>query len=68
MSIKIRKVGDRLYEASYEPAHGPPWTGNRPLPASAIIAELLARGAHQQDIGDAFYEADPDWLSGSPAG
>jgi len=28
-----------------------------------LIRELLALGFHQIDIGDAFYEADPTWLS-----
>lgn len=28
-----------------------------------LIRELLALGFHQIDIGDAFREADPDWLT-----
>jgi hypothetical protein len=27
-----------------------------------LIDALAELGFHQQDIGDAFYEADPDWL------
>jgi hypothetical protein len=26
------------------------------------VHELLRRGCHQTDIGDAFYDADDDWL------
>jgi hypothetical protein len=29
----------------------------------ALVAALVARGCHQTDIGDALYEADPDWES-----
>ena len=28
-----------------------------------LIDELTKRGAHQTDIGDALYAADPDWNS-----
>ena len=33
------------------------------VPYELLIEELSARGAHQTDIGDAFYEADPNWIS-----
>jgi hypothetical protein len=33
-----------------------------PLAKATVIEVLRAHGWHQQDIGDAFYEADPDWL------
>jgi hypothetical protein len=26
-----------------------------------LIAALTERGCHQTDIGDAFFEADPEW-------
>jgi hypothetical protein len=29
----------------------------------ALVAALLALGCHQTDIGDALYEADPEWES-----
>ncbi len=32
-----------------------------PTSLGALI-DALELGFHQQDIGDAFYEADPDWL------
>jgi hypothetical protein len=28
-----------------------------------LIRELQKLGWHQTDLGDAFYAADPDWLS-----
>jgi hypothetical protein len=32
------------------------------LASEQLIEELGGRGCHQTDIGDAFYEADPEWL------
>jgi hypothetical protein len=32
------------------------------MQARALIKELQARGCHQQDIGDAMYEQDPEWV------
>ncbi|HEX7124071.1 MAG TPA: hypothetical protein VF178_16960 [Gemmatimonadaceae bacterium] len=34
-----------------------------PMSADALIEHLLAIGCHQTDIGDAFYEADPEWVT-----
>lgn len=28
-----------------------------------LVAALQEIGCHQTDIGDAFFEADPDWLN-----
>jgi hypothetical protein len=41
------------------------WATTEPMSLDQIAEELLRRGAHQTDIGDAFYAADPDWLSQS---
>lgn len=41
------------------------WEQATPVVAREIIDALGARGWHQQDIGDAFYEADPDWVGRS---
>jgi hypothetical protein len=38
------------------------WSTDTPEAVERIINELRDRGAHQSDIGDAFYLADPDWL------
>ena len=42
---------------------GSPWETPAPRGVDTLVAELLARGCHQTDIGDAFYKADPEWLS-----
>jgi hypothetical protein len=62
MAIVINRVGD-LYEAKVTPPHGrgEPWATPQPMPRDTVIAALLDRGCHQTDIGDAFYEADPEW-------
>jgi hypothetical protein len=66
MAITIEKV-DGGYIAHVTPPHGDgrPWVSEHPLPAEALAAELHSRGCHQTDIGDAFYEADPNWLTES---
>jgi hypothetical protein len=63
MGIRIRRVGD-LYEAEVTPPHGRgmPWNSEVPVPLDELIKQLRDRGCHQTDIGDAFYEADPEWL------
>jgi hypothetical protein len=67
--IRIKKVSDGLYSAEvFElPANlewvKPEWATSQPMSADELIQKLLARGHHQTDIGDAFYEADPDWLN-----
>ena len=64
MPIKIERV-EGGYLAHVTPPHGNGrhWTSEYPQPAEALVAELQSRGCHQTDIGDAFYEADPNWLS-----
>jgi hypothetical protein len=67
MAIRIKKVSDSLYSAelSSPDMQGvrAAWSTPEPMGVDRIIEELLSRGAHQTDIGDAFYAADPDWLS-----
>lgn len=62
MSIEIRRVG-HLYEASVRPPHGrsQPWDSPHPMRVDDLIDALLGRGCHQTDIGDAFFDADPEW-------
>ncbi len=64
MPIMIRKANDALYTADVTPPHGrgTPWSTSQPMSRQALVAALLERGCHQTDIGDAFYEADPEWL------
>jgi hypothetical protein len=63
VAIVIARVGDR-YEATVSPPHGrgTEWTSPESLTADELVADLLERGCHQTNIGDAFYDADPDWL------
>lgn len=63
MAIVIEKVGER-YVAEVTPPHGrgSAWSSPEPMSRDDLIAALKACGCHQTDIGDAFYEADPDWL------
>ena len=62
MATVITRVGD-LYEATITPPHGggEPWATSQPMPRDSVIAALRDRGCHQTDVGDAFYEADPEW-------
>ena len=63
MTIRIERIGT-LYRAETTPPHGgnDPWSSPKPVRRDSLIEALLARGCHQTDIGDAFYEADPEWL------
>lgn len=63
MSLKIRKTSDGLYEATATPPHvKTAWSTSEPISARRLIDELKSLGAHQQDIGDALSEQDPDWV------
>lgn len=63
--ITILRGTDGLYTAELTPPHGgrTDWKTPTPLPLDELIGALLERGCHQTDVGDAFYRADPDWLS-----
>ena len=37
------------------------------MPSNELHARLFSLGCHVTDIGDAFFEADPDWLSRTSA-
>jgi hypothetical protein len=67
VAIKIAKVGEGLYSAELTvpdmPSVTAKWSTPEPMGVDRLIKELTKRGAHQIDIGDAFYEADPNWLS-----
>jgi hypothetical protein len=69
MPIEIRRVG-YLYEASVTPPHGSgrPWSTPHPMSVDDLDRTLLEAGCHPTDIGDAFYEADPDWVKRSAQG
>jgi hypothetical protein len=63
MAILIKRV-ESGYVATATPPHvnGGVWETSGPLPARGLTEELRRRGCHQQDIGDALYEADSDWM------
>lgn len=62
MAIQIKREGNR-YTAEVTPPHGrgTHWSSPEPMAVDVLIAALQRLGCHQTDIGDAFYEADPEW-------
>lgn len=64
MALKVWKTKDG-YAAEVTPPHGDGrhWKTERAFSLAELIEALKKLGCHQQDIGDALYEADPDWLS-----
>jgi hypothetical protein len=63
--IEIAKVPGGYVVHATPPHVKAEWRSERPMAAKDLIVELLGRGAHQTDIGDAFYSADPNWLVSS---
>lgn len=45
------------------PLGGARWESGAPMPGCSLVELLIKLGCHQRDVGDAFYEADPNWLS-----
>jgi len=66
MTIKVTKVSEDLYLASLTLPDVPnvkeEWSTTEPLHGRQLTRELLDRGCHQTDIGDALYEQDPKWV------
>lgn len=63
MGLSIKKMPSGLYQATATPPHvKDAWTTPKPLTAREVMKELEARGWHQQHIGDALYEQDPNWV------
>ena len=65
MAIGVKALKDG-YWAEITPPHirERRWESLAGISRDALIKQLSAIGCHQTDIGDAFYEADPDWLRG----
>ena len=63
MKLQIQRL-ENGYTASVTPSHGDSvqWELATPVSQGGLIDALVELGFHQQDIGDALYEADPDWL------
>jgi len=65
MAISIQKA-EGGYTAQVTPPHGDrPWATERPMSVKELVAALRALSCHTTDIGDAFYEANPNWLEES---
>jgi hypothetical protein len=63
MTLIVKKVSEEFYEATATPPHvRVAWSTTEPLSAHRLIQELAALGCHQQDIGDAMFEQDPNWI------
>jgi hypothetical protein len=63
VALTIFRLGERLYIATVTPPHCKNERMSlQPIELRQLIAELEDIGCHQQDIGDALYEADPEWL------
>ena len=66
MTVKIRKVGERLYTAELfipdMPAVKAPWSTEKPMSVDQLFSELVNRGVHQVDFEDALADADRNWL------
>ena len=63
MALKIVRVSDDLYSVCATPPEvREEWASTEPIRGRQLTRELLDRGAHQTDVGDAMYEADPDWI------
>lgn len=63
MPITVTKISEAFYTASaVPPAVEEPWSTLEPLRMHRLFEELIARGAHQVDIGGAINDADRVWL------
>jgi hypothetical protein len=62
MPIIIAREGD-VYRAEVTPPHGDgrEWRSPGPMDLDTLISVLRDLGCHQTDVGDALYEADPQW-------
>ena len=63
MAITVKKVADDLYTVSATPPDVEEvWSPAVPLHGRQLTRELIKRGCHQQDVGDAMYEQDSLWI------
>jgi len=60
------KTAEGGYTAQVTPPHGDHlWATARPMSVNELVDALRTLGCHTTDIGDAFYEANPNWLDES---
>lgn len=62
MPIEIERVDGGYIARAHRTVDGAEWSTSEPMTVNALVAALFKMGFHQQDIGDAFYQADPDWV------
>jgi hypothetical protein len=63
MAIKIERVDDDLYCVSASPPEASEiWSPPERMTGREATKGLIAKGCHQQDVGDAMYAADPNWV------
>lgn len=62
MGIYIQKVVGGYFASATPPHIQCDWRTPDACSRDEVIDALIRRGAHQTDIGDAFYTADPEWL------
>ena len=61
--LTIKKNEEGLFEAVASPPHVEKvWVSPGGYTAAELAAMLVDLGCHPRDVGDAFYEPDPDWL------
>jgi hypothetical protein len=62
MGIYIQKVEGGYFASATPPHIQSDWRTPGAYSRNEVIEALIQRGAHQTDIGDAFYAADQEWL------
>ena len=62
MSIYIQKIVGGYFASATPPHIEGDWRTPDAYSRDEIVQALTQRGAHQTDIGDAFYAADQEWL------
>jgi hypothetical protein len=64
VGIEVSVKGDGyVATVSPNPLGGATWLSGEPMSGRALSDTLVKLGCHQTDVGDAFYQADPNWLS-----
>jgi hypothetical protein len=63
MPKTVTKISEAYYRATATPPHvNESWSSTEPLRMHKLCDELIARGAHQTDVGDAIDQADREWF------
>ena len=68
MAITVTKISEAFYRVlATRPHVSEEWSAPEPLRMHPVCEELIARGVHQTDAGDAINEADREWLESKRA-